>query len=178
MGKLNRRAPEAPRCSELTPELHAALVEARRTSRLFDAQVAQRCGVEQNTLRRWLTMGVSEGAQEPFLTFARDYSEASVEVEEEALQDIARGDNGKMGGDWKAAAWWLERWKPTRWGARVPEAGPKEDIDIQQLAREAAQRVETLGELFSDPPPELEKAIRQNREAILALLQSEPQLEE
>jgi hypothetical protein len=168
---LNRRKSVGLVDAELTPELHEALVECRRSTRLFDAQVGQKCGVEAKTLRRWLTMGVTEGAQEPYLSFTREYSDASIQVEEDAIQDIVRGDTGKMGGDWRATAWWLERWKPTRWGRHVPEAGPREDIDVQQLVQEAEHRVATLGELFAEPPPELEKAMRQNRESILALLQ-------
>lgn len=179
MADLNRRTPDGLQNSELTPELHSALVEARRTSRLFDAQVALRCGVEARTLRRWLQMGVSEDAQEPFLSFARDYSDASVAVEDEALEDVKAGETGKMGGPhWQSAAWFLERWKPRRWGKCVPEAGPVEDIDMQVLADEAEKRATTLAELFDDPPLELEKAMRQNREKILALLQAPDELPE
>lgn len=171
-GKLNQpRSAGLDPAAELSAELHEALVQARRTTRLFDTQVALRCGVEAKTLKRWLAMGVSEWAQEPYLSFAREYSDASIEVEEQALDDIARGDTGKMGGDWKATAWWLERWKPTRWGKNVPESGPREDIDVQQLVEDTERRTQTLTELLSDPPPELEKAMRQNRDAILALLQ-------
>ncbi len=158
--------------AELTPELHEALVECRRRSRMFDAQVGQRCGVEAGTLRRWLRMGLAEDAQEPYLSFARDYSDASTELENEALEQVC---NGLLDG-WKATAWWLERWAPTRWGAQVPVGGPRDAINIQSLVEESERRSPTLDALFSDPPPELENAMRQNREAILAILaQPEPE---
>lgn len=164
--------------AELSADLHEALIECRRTTWLFDTQVALRCGVEAKTLKRWLTMGLSVGAQEPFLSFTREYAEASIYVEAQCLEAIKEGKEGKDGGSWKAAAWFLERWKPTRWGNRVPEAGPREDIDIQQLVEDSEHRVETLTELLSDPPAELEKAMRANREAILALLALDvPELE-
>lgn len=175
---LNRPKRAGLVAAELTPERHEALVECRRTTRLFDTQVAQRCGVEGKTLRRWLTMGLAEDAQEPYLSFTREYAEAGIEVEVEALEEIRDGQSGKgpgQGADWKATAWWLERWKPTRWGNRVPESGPRDDIDIQQLVDESERRTRTLLELFDDPPLELEKAMRQKREAILALLAPEPE---
>jgi hypothetical protein len=179
MANLNRPRRATLVNPELTPDLHSALVECRRTTRLFDTQVAIKCGVEAKTLKRWLTMGLSEEAVEPFASFTREYADAAIEVEDQALEEIREGKDAKAGGDWKATAWWLERWKPTRWGARVPESGPREDIDIQQLVEDAERRRETLLELFADPPPELEKAMRQNRDAILALLGADaPELPE
>lgn len=174
MASLNRRKSAGLINAELGAELHESLVDLRRSSFLFDEQVGQKCGVERNTLKRWLGMGVTEGAQEPYLSFARDYSEASIEVENKALNAILEAKQGKDNDDWRAIAWWLERWKPTRWGKCVPEAGPREDIDIQHLVQDAVHRTQTLAELFEQPPPELEKAMRQNREAILAVLAQEP----
>ena len=144
MAGLNKRAKQAGIvAAELTADLHEALVEARRSSRLFDEQIAIRCGLEGKTLRRWLTMGVTEGAQEPYLSFTREYAEAGIQVEDQALEEIREGREGNQGGSWKATAWWLERWKPTRWGARVPEAGPRECVDIQQLVEDAGRRALT-----------------------------------
>lgn len=178
MASLSRRKRAGLVGAELTPDMHEALVEARR-GRLFFTQVCIRCGVDAKTVKRWLTMGVQEGAQEPYLSFAREFAEAEIQAEDDALEVIARGQDAKGGCDWKAVAWWLERWKPTRWGARVPEAGPREDVDMQQLIEDSERRSETLVELLADPPPELEKAMRQNREAILAMLaQDTPELPE
>lgn len=179
MAGLNPRRRSALINPELGAELHEALVECRRTTRLFDAQVGQKCGVEAKTLQRWLTMGLMPDAQEPYLSFARDYSDASIDVENDALEEIRAGEEGKPGqrSNWKSTAWWLERWKPTRWGGKVPEGGPVESIDIQRLVEDAGHRVQTLSELFQEPPAELEAAMKQNRESILALLTA-PELEE
>jgi DNA-binding transcriptional MerR regulator len=157
----------------LTPELHKRLVSVRKTSKLFDTQVAQRCGVSAQTLKWWLTKGLLEGAEEPYASFAREYSDAVIEQEDSVLDELLKGDTGRNGGDWKAAAWWLERRHPKRWGARVPEQGPSEDIAIQEILLEAAERKRTLSELLEDPPEELVVALREQRARVLELLKDE-----
>lgn len=154
----------------LTRELHLALIETRTESYLFDEQVALKNGVERETLKRWLALGVAEHAQEPYLSFAKDYSEASIACEEKALEEIRDARQGKGERDWKATAWWLERWRPMRWGSKVPDAGPRESIDLQQLVEQNEERKTTLAELFDEPPPELEAAMHAKRDRILALL--------
>lgn len=156
--------------TELTPELHKRLVSMRSTSKLFDTQVAQRCGIAASTLKWWLTKGLLEGAEEPFASFAKEYSDATIAQEDATLDALLLGENGKTGNDWKAHAWWLERRHPKRWGNRVPEAGPSEDIQIQDILLEAAERKRTLAELLDDPPPELIAAIKGSREKLAAIL--------
>lgn len=141
---------------------------------LFDEQVALKCGVERETLKRWLTLGVLPDAKEPYASFAKDYVDARLQVEENALEDIRQGENGKNGADWKARAWFLERFEPGRWGKNVPVSGPRESVNIQTLLEQTEERRATLGELFDEPPPELVAAIKEKRQAILALL-SEPE---
>lgn len=163
--------------AELTRELHLALVSTRADSYLFDEQIALKNGVERDTLKRWLSLGVAENASEPFASFAKDYSEASIECEEKALEEIRDARQGKGERDWRATAWWLERWRPLRWGARVPDAGPRESIDVQVLVEQNEARQRTLLELLDDPPPELEAALLAKRERILALLSATPELD-
>jgi hypothetical protein len=160
------------RHSQLTPELHRQLVGLRRTTRLFDTQIALKCGVADATLRTWVAMGVREGAQEPYLTFSQEYSDASIDVENEALEVVREGKSGKEGGDWKAAAWFLERFRCCRWGNsdRVPQGGPKEALDVQQIIEAGEERKRTLTELFDEPPPELVAAMVASKDRILALL--------
>lgn len=161
------------RKNELTEELAKRLVALRRSSRLFDAQVAQRCGISGGTLRYWLAKGVSERAPELYARFAQQYTDAAVEVEDESLDKVLAGESGKHGNDWKAHAWFLSRWRPQRWGERVPERGPAEAIDIEALVLESQERKRSLAELFADPPDELLAALRENREAVEAVLKDE-----
>lgn len=61
-------------------------------------------------------------------------------------------------GDWRAAAFFLERRWPLRWGAtRQPEGGPKEALKLPDAAFNRRKRVE---QMMDAPPPELIRAFR------------------
>lgn len=153
--------------TEPTPmQLHHAC-ELRASSWLFDDQIAHEVGIDGNTLRACLRRGMQPGATEVYAGFAEDYIKASNAAEERALTMVQAG-----GKDWQRAAWWLERWAPRRWGAKVPEAGPKEKVDVADLIEEIAERQRTLAELLAAPPDELVAAMRANKETVLALVAS------
>ena len=70
-------------------------------------------------------------------------------------------------GDWKAAAWVLERRWPLRWSSsRQPDGGPKEAIPLPDGALNRRRRV---SELTSDPSPEMIKAFRDKGFAIVRI---------
>jgi hypothetical protein len=162
---------EAGGHSMLTPALHAQLLELRSNTKLFDAQVAMRCGVSYNTLKYWVKLGLLPNAKEPYFSFARDYSNAVIDQEREALAN-ATGEKKSSYGE----QWWLERRHPKRWGNRLPEQtpNPSADLDIHTLLEEATGEQEKLILLFNDPPAELEAAMRQSATAILAMLARAP----
>lgn len=171
--------------SLLTPELADSLVLGVRQRKLFDSQNAIANGVHPTTLKRWIEQGLSENAVEPYRSFAMRYAKELVADEEEAVGEVRAGalpfqgdDKFHKPGDWKAAAWYLRYRYPTRWGdaSRVP----KEGLDIEEILNDVHQKPELLKELFANPPQELIDAVKANRAAFEALLDTtaeEPEIE-
>lgn len=81
------RGDNAGRKTHLTPERHAGIVRDLRTG-LYASQVAIKNGISRFTLRNWIIRGLAEDAIEPYLSFARDYMLADIEVEQAALLKI------------------------------------------------------------------------------------------
>lgn len=157
-----------PSVTEPTQQQLDAALEMRRSSWLLDDQIAHEVGLDGATLRATLSRGMRDDPSTMFAQFAAHYIQASNDLEANALNRIQSGIKG-----WEASAWLLERWAPRRWGKHVPEAGPREKIDVGVLIDEIAARQRTLSELMAAPPPELLDALRANREALLPLLCAE-----
>lgn len=103
------------RPSRLTPAVSKALCEATREGYTL-ANAAGLAGVSAATVREWIRRG--EGTDdrpgtEPYATFATAMARAQAEVEAEAVACIRAAAEG---GQWRAAAWLLERTHPERWG--------------------------------------------------------------
>lgn len=73
-------------------------------------------------------------------------------------------------GDWRAAAFLLERRFPKRWGQQAAESSQRDALDVAALLEEAESRGQDLDDLLTNRPPELEEALLRNRDALLALL--------
>src|SRR6185503_15366413 len=74
-------------------------------------------------------------------------------------------------GDWRAAAFLLERRFPKRWGEAAAESGGQDALDIRGLLDEAESRGQDLDTLLGDGmPPELEEAILRHKDRLLALI--------
>ncbi len=150
-------------------QLDAAL-ELRRTSWLFDDQIAHEVGLDGATLRVAISRGMRDDPSTMFAQFAANYIQASNDLEAQALCRVQSGIKG-----WEASAWLLERWAPRRWGKLVPASGPREKVEVGDLIDEIAARQRTLRELMAAPTPELAEAMLASRETILALLCASPE---
>lgn len=103
----------------LTNEVADAIVTSLRIG-AFKKHAANAAGVSEATLRIWLERGAA--GEEPYATFADNCEQA---IAQDALRNqaaISRAATGKAEGDWKAAAWNLEKKFPKLYG-RAAELG-------------------------------------------------------
>lgn len=112
------------RPSKLTPERQKRIVDAIRAGNYVET-AAEYAGIGKTTFYRWMEQGeqASHGIYREFRD-AVMRARAEAEARSVALIQKAAPD------DWRAAAWWLERAFPDRWGPRQklehsgPEGGP------------------------------------------------------
>jgi hypothetical protein len=119
-----------------TPELHRKIVDSLERG-AYQVHAANSAGVSISTLHRWVELGRS--GVEPYVAFAEDVDRARAN---DALRNqavISAAAMRKVPGDWKAAAWNLERKFPKLYGRRammdnvddLPPPAAKDDDDDQ-----------------------------------------------
>ena len=106
-----------PYSAELGDEIVAAVREGA-----FVQHAAAMVGVSEAALAEWLELG-REG-REPYATFATELDRAIAEdaVNNQRIINAAALVRDKTTGDWRAAAWNLERKHPALYGQRQPLA--------------------------------------------------------
>lgn len=131
----------AGRPSKLTPELQGRFLRLLRLG-CYRSQVAKSCGISPSTVRNWLKWGREDPAS-AYGEFLRGVLEAEVEAKTACLGAIFKAVRR---GQWRAAAWWLERKYPAQWGRRTqlalggPLLGEEDDGDRDpRLGDERAQ---------------------------------------
>ena len=82
---------------------------------------AAAAGIGQSTFHYWMRSGAGDDA-----TDLQRRLVVAVEVAEAELRATATVNDAIGGGDWKAAAWWLERRRREDWGRKLL-AGPNDD---------------------------------------------------
>ena len=135
---LSRNRRYMPRPSKLTDDTKRKLVLALRAGN--DQKVAaQMAGIGETTFYRWMEMGEKENAQKEYREFWELVKRAIAEAEIDA---VARIQQAAQNGRWQAAAWWLERKHPERWGRndkiRAEISGPNGEpiqIDIEEAKK-------------------------------------------
>lgn len=103
----------AGRKTLLTPDVRAQIISAL-ASGAFKKHAANAAGVTERTLNNWLRRG--EEGEEPYASFV---AEVDTAIARDALRNqavISQAAVGKAAGDWKAAAWNLERKFPRLYG--------------------------------------------------------------
>lgn len=121
--------PAGGRPSKLTPEAKARILEALESG-MFLKHAAEAAGVSASTLHLWIQKGAGtwkdrEGGRElppdpEFAAFAADVAAARAKAVERCLRTITKA---AAEGDWRAAAWFLERACPDEWGPREKVEG-------------------------------------------------------
>lgn len=132
------------RPSKLTPEVQDRIVQAVSAGNYQDV-AARYAGIDPATFYRWMAAGAEPDAPDALREFREAVESARAQSEVRAIALIQKAASD---GTWQAAAWFLERSHPHRWGrlqrTEVTGAGggPVE-VDVAGLERKIA---EALGE--------------------------------
>lgn len=138
----------AGRRSKLTRELITSLEKSIRLGAFWeDAAVA--VGITRTTLYRWREQGEADlehGRETLAAEFCDAITRASAAAEHDAARAVLMAGRWQ---DWRAAAWYLERRNPARWGKRlevthdgkVDVATPKEIVPESEEKRARILRV-------------------------------------
>lgn len=136
------------RPSKLTPAVHKHLVEAIMAGNYIEPAV-RACGIGVSTYYRWMEQGEAHAADGKATAY-RDLWEAVKKAEGEAEIKALKQIRSAASESWQAAAWYLERKFPARWGRkeRVEHTGKDgEAIAVSHdFDREVAELVSALRE--------------------------------
>ena len=123
------------RPTKLTPEVQAIIVEAIEKGN--DKTVAARlAGIGESTFYAWMERG-EQAKSGVFLEFREAVKKAEAEAEQHFVGVI----KAASADTWTAAAWWLERKYPERWGRK----------ERQQIEHEGGV---TIRVVYEDPHPD------------------------
>ena len=133
------------RPSKLTPEITKRLVKAIEEGNYYEAAAAY-AGINYATLRRWLKRGEAAKSGK-----YREFCEAIKKAEAIAEARVVALWQSEIPGNWKAAATFLERRYPDRWGRRHseitgPDGGP---IQIEDAKASLIRKLERAALSFA-----------------------------
>lgn len=142
------------RPSKLTPAVQATVVDALRAGH-YQEQAARLAGISPSTFYDWKDRG--ESGEQPYSEFLEAVEKARAEAEDLYLGIVRTAAEN---GTWQAAAWWLERSMPRKWGRRTgPHASGdarSDPLRVHRTEASAAEVAELLAELArrqnGDPP--------------------------
>lgn len=112
------------RPTKLTTEVQDRIIQALKAGNYIET-AAEYAGIGKTTFYRWMEQG-EQASQGIYREFRDAVMRARAEAEARSVALIQKAAPD----DWRAAAWWLERAFPDRWGPRQklehsgPEGGP------------------------------------------------------
>ncbi len=118
---------------KLTPEI-IECIKVALASGAYAETAAAAAGVSKDTLYRWLRGARQTHATPLLLELSDAVRKAMAQAELRDLQVVQVAANE---GDWKAAAWRLERRNPRRWGTSA------EGEDLDEVAKTDVERLMT-----------------------------------
>lgn len=102
------------RPSKFTPEVREKVLTALRMGH-YRAVAATYAGISHETLRRWVKEAENPTADPEFRAFRNEIQIAESQAE---VIDLGFIRQAARDGEWRAAAWRLERAHPDRWGKK------------------------------------------------------------
>ena len=138
------------------PGLIKRLTDALKVGNYVD-DACTYAGVARPTFYLWLKRGTTErdriAAGETPIPAEAAYVEIVDAVEKARAEAVVRNvhviQNAARDGTWQAAAWWLERTRPEKFGRRLvtevsgPQGGPVE-VDVSVTPEALAERIASL----------------------------------
>lgn len=153
----NTPARKRGRISLLTTETHERIVQNVRAGSYLD-DAAAHVGISERTLHNWLQRGRdAENELElggdipddelPYLHFFQSIKEARAEA---TIRNLALIQQAARAGSWQAAAWYLERTNPRKWGrhetVEVGIDGNSGRVDGETVASILDERISRMRE--------------------------------
>ena len=130
--------------------MRAVKLNKKTTDKITDAigkgayqdTAARAAGVNPSTFYRWMERGARDDAPEEFKVFFDSVEEAKAMAEVDKVSIISQA---AFDGSWQAAAWWLERTRPQKYGrfdrneVSGTDGGPlRIDVSTEDLERKVA----------------------------------------
>lgn len=118
------------RPTKFTPEVRERILIAIRAGNYIDT-AAQSAGISKDTFYSWMTKGETPGAPKEYSDFTDAVKKARAEAEVNAVAIIQQAANR---GNWRAAAWYLEKSFPDRYGRTRTDTSVATEDPIQTNA--------------------------------------------
>lgn len=129
-----------------TSEIEDAICTVLRNTGCSMKDAAIKVGIAESTFHNRMALGEGDDADDADRLFSERVRKAQVDGK---LMDLGTVSKAAMGGDWRAAAWRLERKFPNEFGPRIR-------IHVEA---EVGQMIQKLKEEFANEPALLERAL-------------------
>lgn len=139
---------------KLTADVQSSVIEALAAGNYLET-AAQYAGIHPATLFRWLDRGRAANESEDDDHPDKIYGEFCEAVEKTRAQAEVRAvaliRKAAMDGTWQAAAWFLERSHPTKWGRQgrlevTGKNGGAVEVDVSALEAKVSQILQDTGQ--------------------------------